>query len=84
VTTNSASNRQQVIRDLDAFVFFHLGSDATVQVEKTPVSIKITLEHRRVQAFQFTLEDSEIEIFARSPEAFEAFMLDHLTQHRRS
>ena len=84
MTRASDSNRQQLIQDLDAFVFFHLGSNAGVGVEETSGGLSVRLEHRRIQSFQFSLSELEIDSFAHDPESFEEFLLDHLTTHRRS
>lgn len=79
-----SSSRQQLIRDLNAFVFFHLGSDATVELEEASGGLNVRLAHRRIESFQFTLSELEVESFCKDPQSFEEFMLDHLTTHRRS
>lgn len=68
---------------LSAFVFFHLGSDALVELEAVPGGLKVRLQHHRVEPFSFQLEAGQVERFTADAEAFEDFMLDLLTRYRR-
>ncbi len=68
---------------LDFFIFFHLGSDADVHVETLQEMLRITIAHQRVRTFRLVLDWERVEELARSPEMFEAYMLDQLTRYRR-
>ena len=68
--------------ELDQFVFFHLGYDATLRIEREPRGIRVSVEHRRVRPFHFRASRDRVERLLESGE-FEDFMLDLLVRHRR-
>ena len=69
---------------LEAFVFFHLGSDAqTSIVAGEGRGFKVEIRHPRVHPIRFTLDDDNRRRFVRDEAAFEEFMLTELTSHRR-
>ncbi len=69
---------------LDGFVFFHLGSDARVEVGESEAGLTVSFEHPRVHAFHWRLRDEEAAGLAADPRRFEDAMLEQLTTHRRS
>ena len=69
--------------ELDAFVFFHLGSDADVSLGAGKGAICVSIRHRRVFPIQFELNPRMIDDFSRHPDRFEEFLLNILTRHRR-
>jgi len=69
---------------LSLFSFFHLGSDAEIDIAEGSEGLKISISHSRVVPFEFGVSWPEIEQLVTSPSRFEAFMLDYLTRHRRS
>ncbi|MFB3904486.1 MAG: hypothetical protein ACE15E_13630 [Acidobacteriota bacterium] len=66
------------------FSFFHLGSDARIDITEGPESLKVSMAHSRVVPFDFSLSWPETEQLLADPSRFEAFMLDLLTRYRRS
>lgn len=68
---------------LDFFVFFHLGADARVEVRPSGERLHVRIAHQRVHPFQLDLKWDLVGEFAESAEAFEDYMLDLLTRHRR-
>jgi hypothetical protein len=71
-------------RELDAFVFFHLGSDADVSVSINHSRIHFSLDHNRIHSFSFSLSFEEFESITDQPEAFENVLLGYLAKHRKS
>jgi hypothetical protein len=69
---------------LGLFSFFHLGSDAKIDIAESSEGLKVSVEHSRVVPFEFRLSWAEIEQLLAEPSRFESFMLDCLTRHRRS
>ncbi len=73
----------ELASELDAFVFFHLGSDAKVEVQSSDDGFRLSIGHRRVSPIEFDLDSGKVADFSRQPELFEEFLLDLLTRHRR-
>ena len=75
----------QLFREmLDAFVFFHLGSDAQIRVEVFEGGLRVGLEHSRVRPIGFTVGEAELAAMNRDSAVFEEFMLEHLVKRRRA
>ncbi len=72
------------VEKLKSFVFFHLGSDAELTIDSEPEQIKVHLTHQRIHSFQFDLSVEKAGELASTPESFEDYMLDLLTQHRKT
>lgn len=68
---------------LDAFLFFHLGADAEVAFREQPGALSISVQHRRVSPFEFTLDRHRLEDLLAKPDELERFLLHQLTLHRR-
>lgn len=68
---------------LDFFVFFHLGADAEVGLKASEDTLRIAISHQRVRPLTLELTWKRVGELAESPEAFETYMLDQLTSHRR-
>ena len=75
---------QELRERLGLFSFFHLGSDAEIRLQEGPQGLRISISHRRVTPFEFTIPWAQIQTLAGDPDRFEAFMLDYLTRYRRS
>jgi len=69
---------------LELFSFFHLGSDARIDIQGGTEGLKIFVAHSRVSPFEFTLSWPEVEDLLGDPSRFEGLMLDCLTRYRRS
>jgi len=69
---------------LNAFVFFHLGSDAICKIEQDRLGVRVTLQHPRVHTFSFQLENDALVRMLSNSDEFEDFMLDKLARHRKS
>ncbi|RPI24772.1 MAG: hypothetical protein EHM61_16150 [Acidobacteria bacterium] len=76
----TASLRQS----LELFAFFHLGSDARIDVNESESGVEISVAHSRVVPFDLSLCWAEVEDLVADPARFEALMLDQLTRYRRS
>jgi hypothetical protein len=73
----------ELASELDAFVFFHLGSDAEVAVRGQSDGFRLSIRHRRVSPIEVDLDSRKIADFCRRTELFEEFLLDLLTRRRR-
>ncbi len=69
---------------LQAFVFFHLGSDAVVRVETSDEGLDVFLEHNRIRPLRFSVNRVQLEEMQQNPLRLEDFLLDLLTANRRS
>lgn len=78
VDTNSFEQK------LNAFVFFHLGANANCTIEQAASSLKVSLEHPRIEPFSFQIDCNELAEMLKNHQDFEDFMLHQLTRHRRS
>lgn len=68
---------------LDFFVFFHLGSDASVSCDQGPAGVEVSISHSRVEDFRFLLSAQELAALVGDSDQLEEFLLGHLTRHRR-
>jgi hypothetical protein len=68
---------------LDLFCFFHLGADARVDVVEQQDQLRISVEHHRVEPFQFAVSFARLQQLLKEPDHLERFMLDEITPHRR-
>jgi hypothetical protein len=66
------------------FSFFHLGSDARIDIAEGVEGLRVSVAHSRVTPFEFRLSWPEVEQLLADPSRFEAFWLDYLTRYRRS
>lgn len=71
-------------KKLRAIVFFHLGSDAVVEIAEIPEGIRVSLEHPRIHPIQIQLSPTRIEELVADPALFEQAFLEQLTRHRKS
>jgi hypothetical protein len=78
-----ATAENSLQKNLDLFVFFHLGADAKVSFEKSDEGISVSIEHARVHSFSFVIDAETVDRFNQKPEDFESFLLTHLTDNRR-
>ena len=68
---------------LDLFCFFHLGSDARVEVREENEQIRILIRHHRVTPFEFSITYGRLQELKDDSPALERFMLEQITPHRR-
>ena len=82
------ANNQRFIEQfrerLGLFCFFHLGSDAEINVREDTEGLKVTISHKRVTPFEFIVPWAQVQSIAGDSDRFEALMLGHLTRYRRS
>ena len=71
-------------RQLAAFVFFHLGSDARIDIRTQADGLQVCLAHSRIHPCGFELSASEVDRLAADDQGFENFLLQQLTRYRRS
>lgn len=76
--------KQNFRQRVDLFVFFHLGSDASVAMREGAEGVRVHIQHRRVEPFDLSLSEDQIQHFLDHPREFEQFMVEHLNLHRRS
>ncbi len=75
----------QEFRDrLESFVFFHLGSDAKLEIQEELESLAVKLEHPRIRPLGFTIETARLRRVLAEPVLFEEMMLEYLVTYRRS
>ena len=80
----NAEKLRDFLKEVDEFVFFHLGSDASVEHSETADRIEVRVEHDRVLPFQAGFSEEQVVELAGSPAAFEEHWLELLTRYRRS
>ena len=80
----SSSDLDLLEQELASFVFFHLGSDADVEVRNLDSGLSFSFSHQRIESFVFELSLEEIHSVLENPEKLETFLLNQLTRHRRS
>jgi len=69
---------------LDKFILFHLGRDARVQLNPAPgEKVICSISHIRIEDIRFELDSAELSRFEKDIPAFEDYLLDFLTKHRR-
>lgn len=78
------SLKQEFLEELRAFVFFHLGSDADVRIEDVSDGIGVSVKHRRVHGFHFTVKEDRLRDLLEDSSRLEEFLLDYLVTYRRS
>ncbi len=74
---------ERLREQLDFFVFFHLGADAEISLRACQGTLRIAIAHQRIRPLTLELTWERVGELAQSPEAFETYMLDRLTSHRR-
>lgn len=75
---------RQKLRDrLDLFFFFHLGSDAHLEIEEAPEQVQVRIEHRRVEPFELAIPYERVPSLLSHPRELEQLLLDQLNSHRR-
>ena len=75
--------KEQFQEKLNLFCFFHLGSDAQVEVVEEGNQLRVTLEQHRITPLTFTLLYERLEAMLADSTALENFMLDEVTPHRK-
>jgi hypothetical protein len=80
----SDTPRAHFLDHLQAFVLFHLGSDAVVRVETSDEGLDVFLEHNRIRPVRFSVNRGQLKEMQQDPLRLEDFLLDLLTANRRS
>ncbi len=75
--------KEQFQEKLNLFCFFHLGSDAQLEVVVEGDQLRVTLEQHRITPLTFTLSYERLEEMLADSAKLENFMLDEITPHRR-
>ncbi len=75
---------QQFRENLESFVFFHLGSDAKLEIRDGAASLRVELEHKRIHDLEFEIDAARLRRLVAEPTLFEEMMLEYLVSHRRS
>ncbi len=84
MTSDQQLLTENFFEKLRLFSFFHLGSDAEISLVDEPEGITVSIAHRRVSPFRFSLSWEELRELLELPSAFEDFMLGELMRHRVS
>ena len=74
--------KQIVLEGVDDFVFFHLGTDAKIDLREDNQGLGFRIQHERVQPFDFELSWMQIEQMTTDPELLEDYLLDYLARYR--
>jgi hypothetical protein len=74
---------ERLREQLNFFVFFHLGADAEVSLKADEGNLRIAIAHDRIRPMSLELSWERACELAEAPEAFEMYMLEQLTSHRR-
>ena len=82
---SSSENRpaDRLILRLKLLVFFHLGADATLNMDLSDTRLHVSIGHSRVKPFDLDIPCQELEVMAENPERVEELFLEMLVQHRR-
>ena len=75
--------KEQFQEKLNLFCFFHLGSDAQLEVVEEENQLRVTLEQHRITPLSFTLPYQQLEEMLADSIELENFMLNEITPHRK-
>jgi len=75
--------KDQFQEKLNLFCFFHLGSDARLEVLEEADQLRVRLEQHRITPLTFTLSFRRLEEMLVDSADLENFMLDQIISHRR-
>ena len=75
--------KDQFQEKLNLFCFFHLGSDAQLEVLEEADQLRVRLEQHRITPLTFTLTYQRLEEMLADSAELENFMLDQIISHRR-
>lgn len=75
--------KEQFQEKLNLFCFFHLGSDAHLELVEEGNQLRVTLEQHRIKPLTFTLSYERLEEMLADSTELENFMLNEITPHRR-
>jgi len=73
----------RLIQRLKLLVFFHLGADATLNMDLTKTGLHLSIGHSRVDPFDLDIPCQKLEVMADNPEKVEELFLDLLVKNRR-
>ncbi len=76
--------REELMRELRQFLFFHLGADAKVKIHSTWNGLEVEVEHQRVRPMRLSFRTEEVLALSRDRSRLEDQLLSFLTLHRRS
>lgn len=79
-----AGTRAALRSEIEAWSFFHLGSDARLAFADTGAGLKVRFEHRRIHPYEVRFSGADTDRLGADPEALEQLLLDELARHRRS
>jgi len=80
----SSHEQNRFREELSLFVFFHLGSDACIEVRDSDSGLFFSFRHDRIEPFEFELSRDQVRESLEFPDRLETRLLDYLTRHRRS
>ncbi len=75
--------KEQFQEKLNLFCFFHLGSDAHLEVVEEENQLRVTLEQHRITPLSFTLPYQRLEEMLADSIELENFMLNEITPYRK-
>ena len=75
--------KEQFQEKLDLFCFFHLGSDAQLELVEEGNQLRVTMKQHRITPLTFTLSYQRLEEMLTDSTELENFMLAEITPHRR-
>ena len=75
--------KDQFQEKLNLFCFFHLGSDAQLEVLEEADQLRVRLEQHRINPLTFTLSYQRLEEMLADSAELENFMLNQIIAHRR-
>ncbi len=64
------------------FVFFHLGADAKVETREEDAGLRLSIQHERIQPFDFELTWVQVKQMTTDPELLEDYLLEYLARYR--
>ena len=64
------------------FVFFHLGADAKVESREEDPGLRLSIQHERIQPFDFELTWVQVKQMTTDPELLEDYLLEYLARYR--
>jgi hypothetical protein len=75
---------QKFREELESFVFFHLGSDTDVEERSSETGLLVSVQHQRVHPFSFRLSYQQIAALINSPDGLEKFLMQKMSESRKS
>lgn len=83
MSSHENSPADRLVQRLKLLVFFHLGADATLNMDLTKTGLHVSIGHSRVDPFDLDIPCQELEMMTGNLEKVEELFLELLVKNRR-